>query len=82
MHRKRVTSELQDSYFCLMTIKHAIPKIEWAIEWATELLYNSGRTGSQRIGEDELETRCGWENHTRPKGPSGLPMVFGDPLVT
>ena len=33
-HRKRVTSELHDSYFRLMTIKHAIPKIEWAIEWA------------------------------------------------
>ena len=29
-----MTSELHDSYFCLMTIKHAIPKIEWAIEWA------------------------------------------------
>ena len=24
MHRKRVTSELHDSYFCLMMIKHAI----------------------------------------------------------
>ena len=39
MHRKRVTCELHDSYFRLMTIKHAIPKIEWAIE----LLYNSVR---------------------------------------
>ena len=37
MHRKRVTFELHDSYFRLMTIKHAIPKIEWAIEWAIEL---------------------------------------------
>ena len=27
MHRKRVTCELHDSYFRLMTIKHAIPKI-------------------------------------------------------
>ena len=26
MHRKRVTCELHDSYFRLMTIKHAIPK--------------------------------------------------------
>ena len=34
MHRKRVTSELHDSYFHLMTIKHAIPRIEWAIGWA------------------------------------------------
>ena len=30
MHRKRVTSELHDSYFCLMTIKHSISKTEWA----------------------------------------------------
>ena len=32
-----LTCELHDSYFRLMTIKHAIPNIEWAIE----LLYNS-----------------------------------------
>ena len=30
MPRKRVTSELHDSYFRLMTIKHSISKIEWA----------------------------------------------------
>ena len=30
MHRKRVTSELHDIYFRLMTIKHSISKIEWA----------------------------------------------------
>ena len=30
MHRKRETSELHDSYFRLMTIKHSISKIEWA----------------------------------------------------
>ena len=30
MHRKRVTSELHDSYFRLMTIKLSISKIEWA----------------------------------------------------
>ena len=29
-HRKKVTSELHDSYFRLMTIKHSISKIEWA----------------------------------------------------
>ena len=28
MHRERVTSELHDSYFRLMTIKHSISKIE------------------------------------------------------
>ena len=49
MHRKRVTCELHDSYFRLMTIKHAIPKIEWAME----LSYNSVKTGSQLV----LETR-------------------------
>ena len=31
MHRKRVTSELHDSYFRLVTIKHLISKIEWAL---------------------------------------------------
>ena len=30
MHRKRVTCELHDSYFHLMTIKHPISKIKWA----------------------------------------------------
>ena len=34
VHRKRVTSELHDSYFRLMTIKHSISKIQWAIVWA------------------------------------------------
>ena len=33
MHRKRVTCELHDSYFHLMTIKHAISKIEWALNY-------------------------------------------------
>ena len=47
MHRKRVTCELHDGYFHLMTIKHTIPKIEWAIE----LLYTSVRTGCQWVGE-------------------------------
>ena len=51
MHGKRVTSELHDSYFRLTPIKHAIPKIEWAIEWAIELLHNSVKTGSQWVGD-------------------------------
>ena len=51
MHRKRVTSERHDSYFRLMTIKDAIPKIERAIEWAIELFYNSVETGSQWVGD-------------------------------
>ena len=58
MHRKRVTSELHGSYFCSMTIKHAIPKTAevthsdgqlWGdIVWAIELSYNS-KTGSQLV---------------------------------
>ena len=32
-HRKRVACELHDSYFRLMTIKHAISKIEWALNY-------------------------------------------------
>ncbi len=45
MHRKRVTSELHDSYFCLMTIKHLISKIEWVlndyiIEWSSQSQLN------------------------------------------
>ena len=62
MNRKRVTCELRDSYFRLMTIKHAIPKIEWAIQ----LLYNSVRTGSR--SEDVVEKVTTWQ-----KGPSGPP---------
>ena len=59
MHRKRVTCELHDSYFRLMTIKHTIPKIEWAIE----LLYNSVRTGSQWVGDQVSWRRYGRESH-------------------
>ena len=57
MHRKKVTCELHDSYFRLMTIKHAIPRTAevthsdgqlWGdIEGAIELLYNTVKTGSQ-----------------------------------
>ncbi len=71
MHRKRVTCELYDSYFCLMTIKHAIPKIEWAIE----LLYNSVKTGSQLVG-DQMSWRQDVveKTATRQKGPLGPPV--------
>ena len=59
MPQNRVTCELHYSYFRLMTIKHAIPKIEWAIE----LLYNSVKTGSQLVWRSEsLETRWGRES--------------------
>ena len=41
MHRKRVTSELHDSYFRLMRIKHSISKIEWASNDYITLLSSS-----------------------------------------
>ena len=77
MHRKRVSCELHDSYFRLMTIKHAIPKtVEVThsdgqsggdIEWAIELLYNSVKTGSKLVWRpvwrpDPLVIRCGRES--------------------
>ena len=64
MHWKRATCELHDSYFRLMTIKHAIPRTaevthldgqSWGyIEWVIELLYNSVKTGSQLVSELEI----------------------------
>ena len=73
MPRKRVTCELHDSYFRLMTIKHAIPKIEWAIEWAIELLYNSVRLEVRSWRTDELEKRYGRESHQPAEGALGTP---------
>ena len=70
MHRKRVTSELHDSYFRLMMIKHAIPKIVWAIELAIELLYNSVETGSQWVGDQRSRSQGVVEKATaRWRGP-------------
>ena len=64
MHRKRVTCELHNSYFHLMTIKHAIPKIEWAIE----LLYNSVKTGSQWVGDQRSRRQEVLEKATAGRG--------------
>ena len=79
MHRKRVTSERHDSYFRLMRIKHSISKIQWAIVWALNYyltqLSSSPRSSCQE-GSRQLETRCGKESHTRPRGPSGTPMEW------
>ena len=70
MHRKRVTSELHDSYFRLMTIKHSISKIEWASnDYIIELSSTSQRQLSWRSDKDR--TKCGRESHIRPKGPLG-----------
>ena len=46
MHRKRVTCELHDCYFRWMTINHAIPKIEWAIEWTLNYYITQSRQKS------------------------------------
>ena len=63
MHRKRVTSELYDSYFRLMTIKHSISKIEWASndyiiqlsstsQWSCQLSCRELPVEFQTVGED------------------------------
>ena len=84
MHWKRVTCELHDSYFRLMMIKHAIPRMaevthpggqSWGdIEWAIELLYEE--LGEDRksvsFGDQKLETRCGRESqHSAESWASG-----------
>ena len=54
-HRKRVTSELHDSYFSLMTIKHSISKITWAIKWALNYYIAQSRQKSS-----QLEFQASW----------------------
>ena len=76
MHRRRVTFELHDSYFRLMTIKHSISKIQWPIVWALNyyiIELSSGCQSSCQQNSRQLETRCGRESHTRPRGPSETP---------
>ena len=76
MHRKRVTFELHDSYFRLMTIKHPISKIQKAIVWALNYYLTQLSLGCQSSCQQtprRLEMRCGREGHTRPKGPSKSP---------
>ena len=48
-----------------MTIKHAIPKIEWALN------YYITQSRQELKEELELETRCGRESHARSKEPWG-----------
>ena len=72
---QRVTCELHDSYFRLMTIKHLISKIQWAIVWALNYyltqLSSTSQSSCQQTSR-ELETRCGKESHTRPMGLKAL----------
>ena len=77
MHRKRLTSELHDSYFRLMTIKHSISKIEWASnDYITQLSSTSQFCGSQlnwvADSWSSSGVRCGRESHPRPKGRGAL----------
>ena len=78
MHRKRVTCELHDSSFRLMTIKHGIPKTAKVthsdgqsggdIEWVIELLYNSVKTGSQLVWRPDLLEKASPQQKTGPPG--------------
>ena len=73
MHRKRVASELHDSYFRWVTIKHSISKIEWA---SNDYITPRGPV-KQPLLSRQLETRCGRESHNWLRGYSGTPMEFG-----
>ena len=44
-----MTYELHDSYFRWMTINHAIPKIEWAIEWTLNYYITQSRQKSSEV---------------------------------
>ena len=61
-----------------MKIKHSISKIEWASnDYITQLSSTSLLSGSRVEDRTELETRCGKESLTRPKGPTGSPDELG-----
>ena len=66
-----MTSELHDSYFRLMTIKHSISKIAWAIKWALNYCIAQSRQKSSQWSSRQLETKCGRESHIRLTGPLG-----------
>ena len=82
MHRKRVTCELHDSYFRLMTIKHAISKIEWAIElaieWALNYYITQSRQKSREFdgvwGPEKLLIRCSKESQHPAEWTPGPPV--------
>ena len=50
MHRKRLTSELHDSYFRLMTIKLSISKIEWTSKDYISQLSSTGSWVELKFG--------------------------------
>ena len=73
MHRKRVT--LTAWLLFPLDDDQTYHSKDWEGDWVgVDLLYNSVKTGSQTVRDrTELETSCGRESHTRPKGPSGPP---------
>ena len=72
MHRKRVTCELHDSYFRLMTLKHAIPKIEEAIEMALNYYITQSRQMS-----DSYSWRRSYRRGVVGKATSGRRGLWG-----
>ena len=72
MHRKRVTSELHNSYFRLMTIKHSISKIQWAIMWALNYYIMQLSSSPSREAEAERE-RGSWQRHLAVEFGRGTP---------
>ena len=80
MHRKRVTSELHDSYFRLMTIKHSISKIELASnDYITQLSSTSQLNWVPVPGEFDAQGAVGvacrvpdsWRRNMVGKATSG-----------
>ena len=71
MHRKRATSELHDSYFRLMTIKHSISKIEWTSNYYIIRLSSTSQLSGVASRVPDSWRKCGRESHIRPKGPLG-----------
>ena len=70
MHRKRVTFELHDSYFRLMTIKHSISKIELALNYYIAL--------SRRKSGGQLSSRGSWQLSST--GQRQLAIEFDEPV--
>ena len=77
MHWKRVTSELRDSYFRLMTIKHSIFKDPVGDLVGVELLFNSVEFESKKQLPVEFQTARDqmWLGKPHPtEGASETPM--------
>ena len=62
-----------------MTIKHSISKIQWAIVWALNYyIIELSWVPKQFLADFQtVETRCGREGHTRPRGSSETPDELG-----